>query len=91
MNGISLQQMNFLVYLVELTSTRLFQGDKAQAFKALSDAGMLVFYSETYDTSHTLGSEYLLSEIAERLWEDTHEYNTVSRQHSSNYSGALRF
>jgi hypothetical protein len=79
MNSITLQQMNFLVYLIELTSARLFHGDRAQAFETLNNAGMLDFYSETYDTSHTLGSEYLLNEITERLSAGVHGHSAVSR------------
>jgi hypothetical protein len=67
MNGISLEQMNFLVFLVELASDRLFSGNKQAAYRGLKNVGLLDFYAKTYDTPHTLGSEYLLAEISNQL------------------------
>jgi hypothetical protein len=58
---------DFLVYIIELCAERFFNGDKSLAYKQLKDANQLLFYEETYDTSHTLSSEYILEEIKEKF------------------------
>jgi hypothetical protein len=58
---------DFLVYVINIMAVELFGGRKDLAYSALRDSGLLEFYADTYETSHTLGSEYLLEEIKERL------------------------
>ncbi len=54
---------DFLVFIIELSAESLFDNNKPLAYTELKNAGVLDYYAETYDVSHTLGSEYLLNEI----------------------------
>jgi hypothetical protein len=60
---------DFLVYVIELCAERFFGGNKTLAYKQLKNTDQLSFYKETYDTSHTLSSEYILEEIKEKFIE----------------------
>jgi len=60
---------DFLVYVIELCAERYFGGSKTIAYNQLKNTNQLSFYKETYDTSHTLSSEYLLEEIKEKFAE----------------------
>jgi hypothetical protein len=60
---------DFLVYVIELCAERFFGGNKTVAYNNLKNTEQLSFYKETYDTSHTLPSEYILEEIKERFAE----------------------
>jgi len=58
---------DFLVYIIELCSDSFFNGDKSLAYDTLKKHGLLDFYKDTYDTSHTLSSGYILDEIREKI------------------------
>jgi hypothetical protein len=58
---------DFLVYVIELCAERFFSGNKTLAYKQLKNTDLLSFYKDTYDTSHTLSSEYILEEIREKF------------------------
>jgi len=60
---------DFLVYIIELCAERYFSGSKTIAYNQLKNTDQLAFYKETYDTSHTLSSEYILEEIKEKFTE----------------------
>jgi len=60
---------DFLVYIIELCAERFFNGNKSIAYKQLKNTSQILFYEETYDTSHTLSSEYILEEIREKFIE----------------------
>jgi hypothetical protein len=61
---------DFLVYIIELCAERFFYGNKSIAYKQLKGTNQILFYKETYDTSHTLSSEYILEEIREKFIEN---------------------
>ena len=63
----SIEEKDFLVYIIELCSERFFNGDKSLAYEILKKHGLLDFYKDTYDTSHTLSSGYILEEISEKI------------------------
>jgi hypothetical protein len=63
----TIEVKDFLVYLIELCSENFFNGDKSLAYSSLKKHGLLDFYKDTYDTSHTLSSGYILDEISEKL------------------------
>ncbi len=60
---------DFLVYVIELCAERYFGENKTMAYQRLKETGLLSFYEDTYDTSHTLSSEYILEEIKEKFVE----------------------
>ncbi|MCL2101615.1 MAG: DUF3791 domain-containing protein [Fibromonadales bacterium] len=60
---------DFLVYVIELCAERFFGGNKTAAYNNLKNSDLLSFYKDTYDTSHTLSSEYILEEIKEKFAE----------------------
>jgi hypothetical protein len=57
--------MEYLVWVVEITAAQFFGGDKTSAYRALKGCGLWEIYVEHYETTHTLGKEYLLEEIGE--------------------------
>ena len=57
--------MEYLVWVVEITSAEFFEKDKTRAYEALKKSGLWNIYITHYDTTHTLGKEYLLDEIRE--------------------------
>ncbi|MDR2923610.1 MAG: DUF3791 domain-containing protein [Treponema sp.] len=60
---------DFLVYVIELCAENYFDGNKTAAYNQLKNTNQLSFYRETYDTSHTLSSGYILEEIKEKFTE----------------------
>lgn len=63
--NISLDIMEYMVWVVEITAAEFFRNDKTAAYHALKNSGLWGIYTGTYDTTHTLGKEYLLDEIRE--------------------------
>ena len=63
----SVKVKDFLVYIIELCAEKFFSGNKTTAYNQLKNTGLLSFYKETYDTSHTLSSQYILDEIEEKF------------------------
>jgi hypothetical protein len=61
--AITTDSMEYLVWVVEITAAQFFEGDKTSAYQALRDCGLWDIYVEHYETTHTLGKEYLLEEI----------------------------
>jgi len=59
---------DFLVYIIELCSQEFFNGDKSITYQVLKKHGLLDFYKDTYDTSHTLSSGYILEEIQAKIF-----------------------
>jgi hypothetical protein len=55
--------MEFIVWVVEITAREFFNGDKTAAYDTLKKSGIWDLYIDHYDTTHTLGAEYLLAEI----------------------------
>ncbi|MCL2199015.1 MAG: DUF3791 domain-containing protein [Defluviitaleaceae bacterium] len=60
-----LNVMEYMVWVVEITAEELFKRDKTAAYDALKRSGLWDIYVNHYDTTHTLGKEYLLNEICE--------------------------
>jgi hypothetical protein len=58
---------DYLIWIIDLTANRLFNGNITKTYKVLKKENLLNFYAAHYDTSHTLGQEYILEEIQERL------------------------
>ena len=63
----SIEIKDFLVYIIELCADNFFNGDKSSAYSALKKHGLIDFYKNTYETSHTLSSGYILEEISEKI------------------------
>lgn len=59
--------MEYMVWVIEIASTELFNNDKTAAYDALKNSGLWDIYVEFYDVTHTLGAEYILDEIREYL------------------------
>ena len=65
--GISFEIMEYMVWVVEIAAAEFFEKDKTVAYKTLKESGLWDIYVSHYDTTHTLGKEYLIEEIRERL------------------------
>ena len=63
----SLETMEFMVWIIEIAAREFFCGNKTTAYDALKSSGIWELYTEHYDVTHTLGSEYLLEEMRERF------------------------
>ncbi len=61
----SREVMEYMVWVVELVAVEFFQNDKTAAYHALKSSGLWDIYINHYDTTHTLGKEYLVDEIRE--------------------------
>jgi len=57
--------MEYMVWVVEITAAAFFAGDKTLAYNNLKSSGLWDIYVDNYDTTHTLGREYLIDEMRE--------------------------
>jgi len=60
-------EMEYMVWVIEKVAAKFFQGDKTLAYNALKRSGIWELYTAHYETTHTLGLEYILEEIGERF------------------------
>jgi hypothetical protein len=63
----SKETKDFIVFLINIVAEEFFSGRKDIAYARLEKAGLLSFYSDTFETSHTLGKEYILNEVREKF------------------------
>jgi len=63
--SIGTEIMEYMVWIVEIVSAEFFEGDKPSGYNSLKSSGLWDIYVDHYDTTHTLGQEYLLNEIRE--------------------------
>jgi len=61
----------FMVFVVEQVANRFYAGDHATAYLAMKSSGVWRFFIDTYDTSHTVGVDYLLEDV--QKWFDKSE------------------
>ena len=52
----------FMIFVVEQVANRFFAGDQSAAYLAMKKSGLWAFFSDTYETSHTLGVAYLMED-----------------------------
>jgi hypothetical protein len=69
----------FMVFIVERVALRFFQGDQPTAYAVMKDTGLWDFFVNTYDTSHTLGVEYLMEEAQDCFAKRGVNHAVVSR------------
>ena len=63
--NMSLEIMEYVVWVVEIAAEEFFNGDKTVAYDTLKNSDLWSLYTEHYDVTHSLGSEYLLEEMRE--------------------------
>jgi hypothetical protein len=66
----SLETMEYVVWVIEIAAREFFGGDKTAAYDTLKNSGLWGLYTEHYETTHTLGSEYILDEMREYFTEN---------------------
>ena len=66
----STQVMEYVVWVIEIAARELFGGDKTTAYNTLKNSELWSLYTDHYDVTHTLGSEYLLNEMREHFAEN---------------------
>ena len=66
----NLEIMEYVVWVIEITAREFFGGDKTTAYDNLKNSVLWDLYTEHYDVTHTLGSEYLLDEMREYFIEN---------------------
>jgi hypothetical protein len=52
---------------VEIVAAKFFGGDKMAAYDTLRQNKIWSLYVENYDTTHTLGADYILDEVGQVL------------------------
>ena len=65
--NMTLDVMEFMVWVVEIAAVKFFKKDKTAAYDALKKSGLWDIYVEHYDVTHSLGPEYLLEEMQEHF------------------------
>lgn len=58
---------DFMIFTVEQVANRFFDSDQQTAYLAMRKSGLWEFFSDTYETSHTVGVEYLMQDAEEWL------------------------
>jgi len=61
----TLEIMEYVVWIIEIAAREFFRGDKTLAYNYLVNSDLWELYTEHYNVTHTLGSEYLLNEMRE--------------------------
>ena len=57
--------MEYMVWIIEVTAAEFFNGNKTLAYETLKTSGLYQLYVDSYETTHTLGREYVVEEIRE--------------------------
>jgi len=57
--------MEYVVWVIEIAAREFFNGDKTIAYNVLKNNELWDLYTDHYDVTHTLGSEYILDEMRE--------------------------
>jgi hypothetical protein len=71
---------DFMIFIVEQIANRFFGGSQPVAYAAMKESGLWDFFSKTYETSHTVGVDYLLRDASEWFDRNGVSYDGVSRQ-----------
>ena len=61
----TLDMMEYVVWIIEIAAEEFFNGDKALAYDTLKNSSLWALYVDCYDVTHTLGSKYILDEMRE--------------------------
>ncbi|MCL2637191.1 MAG: DUF3791 domain-containing protein [Oscillospiraceae bacterium] len=64
-NKMTSEVMEYVVWVIEIAAREFFNGDKTITYDVLKNSNLWDLYTEHYETTHTLGSEYILNEIRE--------------------------
>jgi len=64
---ITLEVMEFMVWVVELVAHELFNNNKHHAYNVLYDQGIWDMYIQNYDITHSLSASNIICEIKEVL------------------------
>jgi len=57
--------MDWMIWVVDIVSDSLYNGDKTVGYDMLKKYGIFDWYVEHYEVTHSLGKEYLLNEVQE--------------------------
>ena len=65
--SITIEIMEYMVWVVELVAHEFFNGDKYHAYRVLCEQGIWDFYVENYDITHTLSANSIVGEVRDIL------------------------
>jgi len=74
-SNISFEIMEYMVWLIEIVADEFFEKNKNAAYSTLVECGLWDIYVDNYDTTHSLGKEFIINEIHEYFLE--HEVITL--------------
>ena len=60
-----LEIMEYIVWIIEIAAREFFNKDKTIAYDTIKNCDLWNLYTDDYDVTHTLGSEYILEEMRE--------------------------
>ncbi|MCL2841449.1 MAG: hypothetical protein FWE05_11855 [Defluviitaleaceae bacterium] len=62
---LTIEKMEYMVWVVEVAAKAFFCGDKTTTYETMISSGLWDIYIDNYETTHSLGMEYLLAEMKE--------------------------
>jgi len=65
--SITIDVMDYMVWVVELVAHEFFNGDKSYTYNVLCEQGIWEFYIENYDITHTLSAKNIIEEVRDIL------------------------
>jgi len=69
----------FMIFVVEQIANRFFAGDQSTAYAVMKESGLWEFFSDTYETSHTVGVTYLMEDAENWFTRHGVDYASLSR------------
>jgi hypothetical protein len=73
--NMTLEVMEYVVWVIEITAREFFNGDKTTAYEVLKNSDLWDLYTVHHEVTHTLGSEYILDEMREYFDENGVKYS----------------
>jgi len=61
----SAEIMEYVVWIIEIAAMEFFNGDKTTAYDTIKKSKLWKLYTDHYETTHTLGKEYIVEEMRE--------------------------
>jgi len=69
----------FMIFVVEQIANRFFAGDQFTTYAVMKESGLWQFFSDTYETSHTVDVAYLMEDAENWFARYGIDYASLSR------------
>ena len=54
---------DWIIWIIDIISDDMCDGDKTKGYLLLKQNGIIDWYTQNYETTHSLGKEYLIDEV----------------------------